>query len=96
MSLRMGGFTCDNCVIFKQYDGSKHNGLLTISYKIPYNWNLYNKKDNNKITHDETYSDGKWFGNNTIAKNILLCDNCSKIFERKLKIKKLQDEISRR
>lgn len=82
MSLRLGGFTCDKCIKFHRYIGSNHSPI-GIEYKLPINWNLYNKKYIKLIPINGMFISKK------ITDNILLCDECSKIYDRKQKINNL-------
>lgn len=83
MALRLGGFTCDKCVKFHRYVGSHHTTEYEIEYNLPLNWNLYNKK------YIKIISNNNMFDSNKIVDNILLCDDCSIIYNRKEKINKL-------
>jgi hypothetical protein len=105
MALRMGGFTCDSCVIFNKYThgrgtGNGHEEVLPTGWKLfvdkKYVINGYTKfiKEEYKNYTDSIghYNSG-WIDTSIISKNTLLCDKCSKIFERKIKINKINKII---
>lgn len=88
MSLKMGGFVCDNCSIFKPYDNS-FDPIRSL-YRLPYGWLCF--KNNKLISIKYIYNESD---NNSITppykKYKILCDKCSNIHQRKIKIKKIKN-----
>lgn len=104
MTIRMGGFTCDSCVIFNRYNAGRGTGNGS-EYTLPSDWKLFVDKEyvingytkfikeeyKNYIDSIGHHNSG-WIELDIISKNTLLCDKCTTIFERKSKIKKIKEQ----
>lgn len=92
MSIRLGGFTCDSCVIFHKYTGGRCNGV-SHEETLPDGWKLYvDKEEYKNYTDSLGVYNSEWINVDIISKNLLLCDKCSTVFERKNKIKRIKEK----
>ena len=85
MGLKMGGFVCDKCNTFERYNNSYD--VINKIFKLPKNWKLFDGYDliiNKNNMQLYIYDANLLF--------TILCDKCSIIHERKIKINKIINE----